>query len=308
MRLPILSFMRFQSQAMTTQLDRFAALQEQGTNGKKIQKSSENPLLAERTKSINSYIEQMKGFEHNLNLAQSRLNQKASVATEAINLMGNVKELLLKAQNGTLNEKDREVIAVEVNGILNRTLDLANSRDSDGSYIFSGHKIYTPPFIQVQGKYIYQGSDDIVQTSIGLNNKIQYAEPGSTVFATSGSGDNIFNVLSEMVTLLQTPPQNPQDHENRISRLDDIAVQLEGLTQNFIAYETSIGNQSQVVHNQKLLSDNLILDQTKVLSGLEDADLTQVATDIAQQQLLLGFTQDTYMKLHETFRSMLTNR
>lgn len=308
MRMPILSLMHFQSQIMSNQVNKIGILQAQASTGKKLQQSSEDPLLSEKIKSVESYIEQLEGFDKNLILAENRLSQKASIAAESIELMGSVKELLLKAQNGTLNDSNRQSIALELNGILNRELSLANSKDVDGSYMFSGYNIKTQPFIQSQGKYIYQGSDSVMQISIGLNTVIDYTDPGNQVFSSLSSGDNVFDVLSAMVSLLQTPVVTPEDQANLTAKLNTASVQLDQLTQNFINYQTDVGTQGKMVHNQKMLSENLILDQKIMKKSLEDADMPKVLSELTQQMTMLEITNDTYAKMHQMLQSIMMNR
>ena len=58
--------------------------------------------------------------------------------------MQRVKQLTIQASNDTLSGPDRTVIAAEVKSLRDELLNLANTRDISGNYIFAGNSFPAP--------------------------------------------------------------------------------------------------------------------------------------------------------------------
>ena len=56
-----------------------------------------------------------------------------------MNVLQRVYELAVQARNDTNNAGDRAAIAMEVRNLRDQMLSLANSRDTNGQYIFAGY-------------------------------------------------------------------------------------------------------------------------------------------------------------------------
>lgn len=308
MRVPLLSFLRYQSQAMSSQFDKVAALQIQSTTGKKLIHASDNPLLAKNIQSVQTYLEQLNGFQMNLNLAQARIAQKNGVVAESIDLMNKTKELVIKAQNDTLSNDDRLGIAVELENIRARQLYLANAQDSNGDYLYGGFNTKTPPFQDINGAIAYLGTQDVVHIDLGLNVRLAYAEPGNTVFSDMPSGENMFDVLTSLISTLKTPLNTEEDKTVYHAALNALAGSVSTVMKDLMVYQSVTANQATLVDAQKNLYDNLILEKQTLLNHLSEADMADVLGDLTRQMTLLQVTQETYIKLQELSLSVLLNK
>jgi flagellar hook-associated protein 3 FlgL len=97
---------------------------------------------------------------------------------------------------------------------------VANTKDFNGEYIFSGTKSTTPPFTQDPnnpGAYIYSGNSDQRHIQVGPNTSIAVGDSGNSVFGAStgpapatvpaaGSVSNVFEAINQFVTTLTTNP------------------------------------------------------------------------------------------------------
>lgn len=412
MRLPTVNQMKSQSQALSLHYNQLSQLQLKESTGKNLLRSSDDPLLADKINSVKGYLSQLKNFDLSISMAENRTDQKAFVAKQTLELIGKSKELLQAAQNDTANNADRLVISQELQGILVQLVDLSNTRDENGEYIYSGFQVNSPPFKNVGSDYIYQGGDDTTQIAIGLNTKINYAESGYQVFNAIPTGNGVFSTRSDTVAnvgtgiisggtlakssayipdhytlsivnnsqghlayqitgdqtgqIIPVPPlTSPSDAPDYKSGVDiefnGINVQLSGepqvgdtfhielsekqnifktlsklievlkiplnsdkskadfqqqlgglsdamyqITNHFISYEVEIGNQGNIIDNQKALSSNLILNEENKLSNLSDTDMPKVIGDLLRQLTILQLTQETYSKVQQTYYSLLT--
>ncbi len=198
MRLPSITQYRAQMQLLSSEFDKLSSLQTKAGTGKKLLRSSDNPILADRIKSVQNYLGQLKNFDSNVTLADNRQSQKSYVAAQSLALIGKVQQLLQSGQNETLNDSDREIISKELDGILEQALVLSNTRDANNEYIYSGYNPAIPAFRNEGNQYIYQGSVNSSKISIGLQARVNYSEVGGKVFANILNGNGAFQTNADL--------------------------------------------------------------------------------------------------------------
>jgi len=94
-----------------------------------------------------------------------------------------VKELFIQANNSALNDADRTSLAEQAKQNLEQILDIANSQDETGGFIFSGYQIEKQPFVlQPDNSVIYQGDNGINRLQIANNVSVEINQPGDSAF------------------------------------------------------------------------------------------------------------------------------
>lgn len=197
MRLPSISQFKTQLTHMSQQYHQVSTLQSQVSTGKKIQKSSEDPTLASRIKSVEDYIHRLDSYAANTAVADNRLSLLNITLQQEVDLTIKAKELVLHAQNGTLSDKNREDIAIQLSGILSTMLQHANSQDGNGDYLFNGFQAGKSPFIQTPQGIKYQGSYEGNSIAISDNIHVQHSDSGFAVFGDIKTGNGSFSVASD---------------------------------------------------------------------------------------------------------------
>jgi len=91
-----------------------------------------------------------------------------------------------------MTQKDRESLAVELEGRLADLLGQANSSDGVGGYVFSGYKSTTLPFTQTAGGAAYQGDQGQRELQVGSTRKVPITDSGSSVFENNATGNGTF--------------------------------------------------------------------------------------------------------------------
>lgn len=197
MRLPTVADFRSQISNMSKQLERVTKLQEQVTTGKSIQQGSENPSLAFKITSASDFMDRLKAYDLNIKKTTSRLQLVESQTKSASNLIGRARDLVMRARNGTMDNASRETTAIELKNILASMVDIANTVDSDGQYIFSGMNTSQPAYIKEDGHFVYKGSLNGTQIAVGENLDVLYNESGFRVFGDIKSGNGSFSVKAD---------------------------------------------------------------------------------------------------------------
>jgi flagellar hook-associated protein 3 FlgL len=117
---------------------------------------------------------------------KDRYQMEETSLTNGSDILVRMKELALQGANATLSAKDREIIAVEVQGLRDELLSIANSRDVNGNSIFAGGNTEADAFqTQADGSVVYQG--DARQTMVNVSDERQLGKNrnGLDVFSSA---------------------------------------------------------------------------------------------------------------------------
>jgi flagellar hook-associated protein 3 FlgL len=91
-----------------------------------------------------------------------------------------------------LGEADRHLIATEIRQRLSELVDIANRRDANNEYLFSGYATRTQPFAQSGSTVAYQGDQGGRLLQVGPNQRIADSHSGYEVFLSTAEGNGTF--------------------------------------------------------------------------------------------------------------------
>ena len=111
-------------------------------------------------------------FDRNANIAENRLQNEESALSSVNNLLQRVRELALQANNSTQSNESRQLIATEMRQRLGQLVDIANSRDGAGRFLFSGNLDATTPVSVMGNNYTYNGDQGQREIQIGDSRRI----------------------------------------------------------------------------------------------------------------------------------------
>ena len=213
--------------AMQTKQASLTRTQIELTAQKKILTGADNPTGAAQIVDLNQNISQTKQFQSNISTAQQRLELEDSVLSNSADIMYRIKELAVQGLNATLSPNDRNTIAQEMEGLNKDLLGLANTKNANGEYLFSGYKSSTPAFSKAQsstpgvtGAYVYNGDSHSRLIQIGLDRHVTDGDPGINAFGVpsggntgtqspdvpaAGSINNVFEAIDKFVADLRAP-------------------------------------------------------------------------------------------------------
>ena len=149
-----------QHTAVNSILDQQSKLQQtqmQLSTGKKLLTPSDDPAAAARSIDLNQGIKQTEQYQSNINAARQRLALEDGVLQNAVDVLHRIKELGVQGLNDTNSPSDRIIIATEMETLNEHLVGLANTRNANGEYLFSGFKSTTQPFSKntANGGYAY---------------------------------------------------------------------------------------------------------------------------------------------------------
>ncbi len=176
------------AQLQTRQAD-LAQLQEQMSTGKKLVTAKDDPVGAGAAVTLDRALAELEQFESNGNKLRHRLGLQENVLAQAGDTLGRISTLTVQANGGALSDADRRAIAIEVASLRDGLLDLANTPDGTGRYLFGGTRDGGIPFADAGGSVSYNGDQTRRTVEIAPLTFVDDALPGSEVFMRVRSGD-----------------------------------------------------------------------------------------------------------------------
>ena len=291
-----LFFDRALNQMVTTQ-NSLAQSQAQLSTGKKVVQVSDAPDEATAIQRLKSVIARQDSFEQAVKTAQNRLNAEETALEATANIMVRMKELTIQALNDTYGPDDREIIAVEMQGLQEDLLSYANTRDANGAYLFSGSRVFTPPFApNAQGDIVYQGDETVNMVDVGDQRQIRLNRTGTEVFGRvtrdlpdgSTEGRSFFQSVQDLVDAVRTSDREAMNRG--LGELDD-------LNQRVAVSQAKVGSAMNVVSNQTAVLEETRLQLKTVLSEIEDLDYTEAVTEMQKRMMALEASQASFAQI-----------
>lgn len=173
-----------------------ARIQNELTTSKKVLSAKDDPVGAGAAVALDRSKAELKRFGENANAVGHRLGMQEAALTQAGGIMGRITELTVRANSASLSDGDRDAIATEVTSLRASLLDVANSPDGAGRYLFGGTQDGSPPFAKVAGGVAYAGDQTRRQVEIAPQMFVADTMPGSEVFLRVRTGDGRIDVAA----------------------------------------------------------------------------------------------------------------
>lgn len=166
-------------------------VQQQIAEGRKILTPADDPAGAARALNLNETISATQQYNKNLDIAESRLQYEEGSLQSVGSLVQRVRELSVQANNDSNDSNARALIATEIRQRFDELLNLANTRDSNNEYIFSGYQAGTEAFTEnPDGSVTFNGDEGQRFLQIGQSRQVATNDSGVDVFGLVGGGSN----------------------------------------------------------------------------------------------------------------------
>ncbi|MCB1744892.1 MAG: flagellar hook-associated protein FlgL [Gammaproteobacteria bacterium] len=164
--------------------------QEQIGTGKKLLRPSDDPAASARLLDIKQSVASLKQYRENGVHAEQRLGMEETTLESVTELLQRVQTLAVAASNSAIqSEETRAAYAAEVRERLEALVDLGNTRNGDGEFLFSGFKGKTMPFVKQGDTVIYQGDQGRPSVHVGPDREVAVGDSGDAVFMRSRDGN-----------------------------------------------------------------------------------------------------------------------
>ena len=177
-----------------------SSIQQKIASGKRINKPSDDPMGSSQVLRLRQAKSLTEQYQRNITQLINRQTMEEDVLSGVEGSLLRVRELALQANNSGLTDPDRQAIATEVELRLDELLGLANTRDSNGEYLFSGFQTNTKPFSQlVDGSFSYNADQGHRELKVSDERTIADGDSGLDIFMDIVSGNGHFIVQDNLL-------------------------------------------------------------------------------------------------------------
>ena len=256
-------------------------IQEKLSSGKQINRPSDDPSGTRKVLGLRAEELQVQQFLDNTETAKEQINYTSNTLESIQELFLKIKNLAIQAGNDTLGQSDRNIIANELDELLESVLQNANT-DNNGRYIFSGTKTLTSAFTATRdsngniSSVSYNGNNEEIKYQIGPDTFIQVNLPGGKLF----QDNKAFSTLISLRDSLKASTFDSTAFSNLRNTLDTATNAL----------STEITRFGAKANRLEMTTNSLGNSQTalkELISYTEDADIASLIMDLKHQENVL---------------------
>lgn len=178
--------------AMLDNQAQLSKTQLQLATGRRILTPADDPVGANRILDLQQSIDSVQQYATNSAAARSRLQLEESVLQGSGDLLTRASELAVQANNATVSNEMRAGMASEAEQLLDELVAYANTRDSNGDYLFAGYQVTVQPYSRSGNTVSYNGDQGQRFLEIGPGRQIAVGDAGSDVFNRIKNGNGSF--------------------------------------------------------------------------------------------------------------------
>lgn len=282
---------------ITDSQSRWLSYGEQMSTGKRVNRPSDDPIAASQAIVLSQSQSQNSQFALARTFATQKVSLEDNVLTQVNTAISSVREKLVYASNGTLSDDDRLSLATDIQGIRDQLMNLANTTDGNGRFIFAGYKTESAPFDAVTGDY--NGGAEAISQQVDTARNMTISHTGQQIFESitsnaeqlpgGGYGQtNMFKILDSAIASLKTPIANdPAAATAQNQVITNAQIGIKNSQNNVLTVVADVGTKMNELEKLDTLGDDRALGQTKQMSDLVDVDWNEAISSYTMQQAAL---------------------
>ena len=273
--------------------------QAQLAQGKQIINASDAPNQAATIQRLKSILNKQDSYKSSLDTIKARLQGEDTTLQSVNDLLVRAKEVAVQGANDTLSAADRKALGTEMQALRDQLLSLANTKDSNGNFLFSGSRVKQPAFVETaNGSPVYMGDQTRMNVRVGDQRSIPINRTGTDAFVpvprtdTNGkvTGVGFFQSLDNLIAGLNN--SNGNDIRRGVGELDTMQLGVS-------LAQAQIGTNLNVVDQQTSVLEDTTLNLKTTLSSIEDLDYASAITKMNQQMMSLEAAQASFAKVSQ---------
>lgn len=266
-------------------------LQRQIGSGERLTRSSDDPVAAARLRTLGRGERLAKVDQRNSDQAQNDLRMTDNALESIASAIIRAQELAMQAGNGTLNAEQAAAAGLEVAGLRDALLTIANGRNGAGHALFGGQS--TGAAYQDTGTgVVYIGTATVDPADLGEGQSILPALTGPEVFTIDVGGvqTDLFAVLGTLATALQSGTDPAAASSEALTGLDASLVKTS-------TAQTVVGARLgwiELMDNRRETTGELVAEEKVSVGG---ADLASTMSRLQETLTVLEASQASFVKL-----------
>ena len=295
MRITNASMVRSHLYDTQNNLTNMSKINQQISTGKVINTVSDDPHKAIKIMNINNEIKYTEKYNYNIDETVGWMNTTDGALDNVGNLLGEIKETILKVGNGTYSQNEMKSLNEDMNEKIKQLADTLNSTYG-GKYLFGGSSVDDAPITVIEnpdgtvklefskdknGQTIPNTDDLKADISSGIN--IDYnISVGEILNIKDGNGNtvNLLDEINNLSTLMNDIANGDEQTAAKAKEtlLNDTKGKIDTLFDHVVNERTSLGVRVSTAEKIKELNDEDILN-------IQDVPVSYTHLDVYKRQL-----------------------
>ena len=295
-------------------LTSMSKINQQISTGKVINTVSDDPHKAIKIMNMNSEIKYNEKYNYNIDETVGWMNNTDSSLEAVGNLLGEIKETILKVGNGTYSQNEMKSLNADMNEKIKQLADTLNSTHG-GKYLFGGSSVDDAPITVIEnpdgsvklefskdknGQIIPNTNDLKADISSGVN--IDYNVSVGEIFNITDANGNKVNLLDEINNLstLMNDIANGDEQTAQTAKetlMNDTKGKIDTLFDNVVNQRTTLGVRVNTAEKIKEFNEENIVNLKAILSQDQDTDVVEKFIELKSAEMIYQASMQVGAKL-----------
>lgn len=265
-------------------------LQEQLGSGKRLTRSSDDPVAAARLRTLARHERLSEVDQRNSERAMADLKMTDKALGTMTDLVIRAQELVMQAANGANGPEQRQLLVAEIEGVRDSLLMVANSRNAAGQALFGG-QMAANAYDPVTGAYEGAGSAETVEIGDGQTVIRGLTGPEVIAFEHNGNPTDLLMVLGTLAAALQDP------NVNHTTATQTALGELEAGLKQVTTAQTIVGARMgwiEIVDERRTATGELVAEERGEIGG---ADPATTMVRLQEMMTVLEASQASFVRL-----------
>ncbi|MFT8211230.1 MAG: flagellar hook-associated protein FlgL [Symbiopectobacterium sp.] len=283
---------------------------EQLASGTKVTTPSDNPIAASQAIMIGQAQAETDQYTLARTFSRQSMSLELSVLGSIVTAVTSASTEVISA-GSVKSDDDRNTQAKVLEGLKEQLLNIANTTDGNGNYIFAGYQTTTAPYVQDPTTKVvsYVGGFTAISQQVDSSRTMTVSNIGPQVF-NSAIGDavkepdgsiqkDLFATLDIAINTLKTPIADGDTaaQEALQAALATANRGLRNSLNNVSSVESAIGIQSQELDQLDTIGADRKMANSQTKSALVDTDWVSSISTYIMQQASLQAAYTTYQNM-----------
>lgn len=284
------TFFRRQGEAISDLKTQSAKLEEEIASGKQVNQPSDDPVSFSAISILKARQARITQYGKTIDALNERLSTEDSVLSQVTNILTRVQELTVQMSNDTYSTADRKAVSAEVDALNKALVSLANTKTSDGSYLFAGYLANSEPFKTTNEKTTYLGDTGRLSLTVSEGTEMEISSSGQEVFMAVKTGAGTAKSIFEIVNTISASLKRGESPAGSLKDITSAGEHINGYHAVNGARQSRINSVSEQLAADKLAT-------TTRLSALEDTDIEKAITELKQKMTSLDAAQSSFARI-----------
>ncbi|KAA3665881.1 MULTISPECIES: flagellar hook-associated protein FlgL [Pectobacterium] len=281
---------------------------EQLSTGKRVVNPSDDPIAAAGAIMLGQAQSENGQYTLARTFAKQSMSLEESILDKSTTTISSALTEVIKG-GGVLSDDDRKSVATSLRGMKAELLNMANSTDGNGNYIFAGYNTDKIPFVDGATGVEYLGGNQAISQRVDASRNMTVSHVGSAVFnGTTGDAQaepdgsiqsDLFETLDIAIKALETPIADADDATKAgvAAALETANRGLKNSFNNISAVRAELGIQLNEIDNLDAIGKDRDVANKTALGQLQDTDWYDAISSYIMQQSSLQASYTAFQNM-----------